>query len=107
MNRVISPEQAISALVIDIGKEVDDLASIQWNEQKLVEHLQRCSSITDLPVILGVANFESSVPPQIDDSVLDELIKYKREHGIFISMTQIHFHLTHMRKIIRRVINFT
>lgn len=80
LNKQFSAEQAMIALCIDSNITVDEAASINWDEDTLVEALRNCTSIKELPELIAIAEFdESIVPLGTEHGLYEELVKHKGE----------------------------
>lgn len=80
LNRTFSMEQALTALCIDQGKTVQEVAAQTWTVETLVEALIQCCSILELPQLLAVAEFDESIIPEgTERALLEEKVKHKGE----------------------------
>lgn len=80
LNRSFSVEQALSALCIDRGRSVQEVAAETWNVETLTTVLGQCSSILQLPEVLAVAEFEESIIPEgTERALFEEKMKHKGE----------------------------
>ena len=80
LNRTFSAEQALSALCIDRGQTVQEVAAHIWTVETLTDTLGQCASIASLPEVLAVAEFDESIIPEgTERSLFEEKVKHKGE----------------------------
>jgi hypothetical protein len=80
LRKVISTEQVLWALCIDLNNTIDELCARQWDEVTLISELVKCESIVELPEVLGSLTFECSIVPDgVVHAVLDEFVRHDGE----------------------------
>lgn len=80
LRKVISPEQSILALSVDLGISLDELALRSWDKSTFINELSKCKSIIELPEVVDSVEFDEGVlSGDIPEVAFDELIKSKGE----------------------------
>lgn len=80
LKKVISPEQVVLALSVDLGISLENLALQSWDEETFVAELSKCKSIKELPEVIGCAEFEESILHENGSNIaFDEFVKSQGE----------------------------
>ena len=76
----ISSEDVLLALIVETGKELQDLASTAWTEETIFDTIKNSAYVSHLPIIEDDVHLdESIIPSDTLRSLYEEQVKFKGE----------------------------